>query len=149
MTHARALVLALTLALATAAALQSSGCTRMETTARDADSALSPSPSTTVAPVSPGFVNRVWQVIDSTDVQTGSMYVFLSDGTLVMTSPNGTPSLGTWKLSPAGLTMVEEGIAYETEILALEPEALRLRSKNPGGAAEIRLAPADTPPYTP
>ncbi len=127
------------------------GCGPMERseTASARDSALTPAPATTQAPVSPGFVNRVWEVVDSTDVQTGSMYVFLSDGTLVMTAPGSKPAFGAWKLSPSGLAMIEEGVEYETEILALEPGEFRLRSKNPGGAAEFRMAPADTPPYTP
>ena len=140
--------------IAIAVVLAGSGCTNSASTsrtmsARDGDSALTPAPATTASPVAPGFVNRVWQVIDTTDVKTGMMYAFLSDGTLVMTSPNGTPALGTWKLSPAGLTMIEESIPYETEIVTLTPTEMQLRSHNPGGAAEIRLVPADTPPYTP
>jgi len=141
-----------TAAFTTVTLLAVAGCAKMSATQQSAangDSALTPSPSTTQAPVAPGFVNRVWQVIDSTDVKTGMMYAFLSDGTLVMTSPNGKPSLGEWKLSPSGLTMVEESIPYETEIVALTPTEMRLRSHNPGGVAEIHLAPADSPPYTP
>uniref|UniRef100_UPI00397E85CE hypothetical protein n=1 Tax=Salmonella sp. SAL4434 TaxID=3159889 RepID=UPI00397E85CE len=34
----------------------------------------------------PSFINKVWAVTDSTAVAPGSLRVFLSDGTLVMTS---------------------------------------------------------------
>ena len=135
-----------------AAALVAAGCSKMSATQESSargDSALTPAPATTQAPVAPGFVNRVWQVVDTTDVKSGMMYAFLSDGTLVVSSPNGKPALGEWKLSPAGLTMVEESQSYETDIVVLTPTEMHLRSRNPGGAAEIHLVPADTPPYTP
>lgn len=92
----------------------------------------------------PGFTNRVWSVSRSTSVEPGTLYVFLEEGTLIVASPHGKPSLGTWKKEKKGeLTMVEEGIPYRTEILALTPEEMTLRSHNPGEPVDITLVPAD------
>jgi hypothetical protein len=73
------------------------------------------------------------------------LYVFLSDGTLVITSPHGTPSLGRWQPAGDGLTMLEESISYPVTILALTPSAFRIRIDNPGEPVEIAFAPADVP----
>lgn len=89
------------------------------------------------------FVNRVWQVAESTAVARGQLYVFLSEGTLVVASTTGTPALGTWKREGDGLTMVEEGRPYRVDILALTDTEFRIRSHNPGEPVDIRLVPAD------
>lgn len=92
------------------------------------------------------FVDKVWKVSHSTGVQPGTLYVFLSDGSLVITSTNSTPALGTWKRDGAGLTMVEESIAYPVDVLSLTPEKFRIASHNPGGVLEITMVPAATGP---
>jgi len=91
------------------------------------------------------FVNRVWRVADATAAAPGQLYVFLSEGTLVMTSPAGTPSLGTWRSDGDGFTMVEDGRPYRVDILALTEEEFRIRSHNPGQPVDIRLVPAGFP----
>ncbi len=96
------------------------------------------------APV--GFVNRVWRVAESTGVAPGQLYVFLSEGTLVIASATGTPLLGRWERTGAGLTMTEEGLAYPTDILSLTADEFRIRSHNPGQPVETRLVPADRDP---
>ena len=90
-----------------------------------------------------GYVNKVWQGSQSTNVAPGSMYVFLSDGTLVMTAPNSKPSFGSWKDEGGNLTMIEEGISYKTDILKLSKDEFKIRSNNPRGAVEITLVPAE------
>jgi len=40
--------------------------------------------------------------------------------------------------------MVEEGIAYETDILELRDDAFRILSHNPGKAVETTMVPAET-----
>lgn len=85
------------------------------------------------------FVDRVWEVAASASVATGTLYVFLSDGTLVITSTNSQPMLGTWKLENEKLTMVEESIPYQVDILSLSEHELTIRSNNPGSPVEIRL----------
>lgn len=88
------------------------------------------------------FVDRVWQVSTSTAAEPGTTYTFLSDGTLVVDSPNGTPMHGKWSLENGALTMVEEGVSYPTDILALDAKQFRLLSHNPGTPVEISLVPA-------
>ena len=69
-----------------------------------------PSPDSAAVPAAPAsFVNRVWVVAESPQVERGEMRVFLSDSTLVMTSPHGTPAFGTWRVRNGQLTITEEG----------------------------------------
>jgi hypothetical protein len=95
-----------------------------------------------------GFVNRVWKVSKSNAVTTGQLYVFLSEGTLVLASEHGTPRLGVWRYESDGLTMVEDGVSYPTDIVSLTANELVLRSHNPGDVVEITMVPADVPPRT-
>jgi len=94
-----------------------------------------------------GFVDRVWSVSRSSSVEPGTLYVFLSEGTLVIASAHGKPMLGSWKKEANGeLTMIEEEIPYRTEILKLTPDELAIRSHNPGEPVDITLVPAESPP---
>jgi hypothetical protein len=97
------------------------------------------------APPPVSFVNKVWRVAASSGVETGMLYVFLSDGTLVVSSPHGTPSLGKWKQDAGGLTMIEEGRPYKVNVLKLSADEFRIMINNPGSAVEIAFAPADQP----
>lgn len=92
--------------------------------------------------VQEGFVNKVWQIKTSNSIEPGMLYVFLSDGTLVMASPSSQPSLGRWTRTEKGLNLIEEGITYPTEILSLSRDEFRIRSLNPGDPVELQLAPA-------
>ena len=76
-------------------------------------------------------------------VEAGTLYVFLSDGTLVITSAHSKPMLGTWSRSGAELSMVEESIPYRVEILRLTNDSFDIRSHNPGTAVDIEMSPAD------
>lgn len=91
------------------------------------------------------IVNRVWQVADPSDIAPGQLYVFLSEGTLVMASPHTTPSFGRWERQGDGLVLVEDGQRYPTDIVSLTADELRLRSHNPGTAVNMRLVPAPMP----
>ncbi len=91
--------------------------------------------------VRPGFINTVWEVSLSTGVAPGMLYAFLSDGTLVMTSPSTRAAFGAWTYRDGVLTMIEGSQAYKTDILTLSHEELRLKSHNPGGSVEILVAP--------
>ncbi len=102
-----------------------------------------PPPAPAAAPV--GFVNRVWKVEKSPSVSPDTLYVFLSDGTLVVTSPQGKPSLGTWKSEDGKLTMVEEGLSYPVDVLALDAGRFSIRSHNPGEPVDIEMVPAPSP----
>jgi hypothetical protein len=87
------------------------------------------------------FVNRVWRVSNSSSVAPGTLYVFLSEGTLVITSPNSKPALGRWKYEDGAFTMVEEGVPYKVDVLKLSKDEFRIRSNNPGEPVEITLVP--------
>lgn len=90
-----------------------------------------------------GFVNRVWRVSASDAVAPGTVYVFLAESTLVIDGPGSTPAVGTWRRADEGLILVEDGIAYPTDILELTGDRFRLRSHNPGPPVEITLVPAE------
>jgi hypothetical protein len=78
------------------------------------------------------FINKVWQA-------PGMFYVFMSDGTLVMTSPTATPAFGRWTQENGQLTMIEEGISYPTDVLELTANTFKIRSHNPGEPVEIAM----------
>ncbi len=122
-----------------AAALLASGCSGAVEPPR-ADAA----PPARAAAATPAldFINRVWRVTESSAVAPGTLYVFLSEGTLLITSEHSTPMLGTWKHEDGILTMVEDSIAYKVDILNSSPDEFRIRSHHPGGAVELRLVPA-------
>jgi len=90
----------------------------------------------------PAFADKVWRVQSSSAGEPGSTYTFLGDGTLVIDSPHGTPLHGQWSYDGGKLVMTEEGVAYPTDILALDADTLRIRSHNPGGTVDMTLVPA-------
>lgn len=118
-----------------AACLLVTACARQEApvAANSAAAAISPA----------SFVNKVWRVSQSSDVAAGMLYVFLSDGTLVIASAHGTPALGTWRLEGEALTMVEEGLPYVVDVLELSAAKFRIRVNNPGESTDITFVPAD------
>lgn len=91
------------------------------------------------------FINRVWRVQTSSGVEPGTLYAFLSEGTLVIASPHGRPSLGSWKYSGDTLTLVEEGIPHPADVLTLTHHELRIRVHSPGPPLDITLTPAEMP----
>lgn len=103
-------------------------------------SAAMPAPTSVATP--PAFVDKVWRVAPSSTQQPGTTYTFLSSGALVIDAPGGTPMTGAWRQVGGQLTMVEEGIAYPTDIVELDAAHLVLRSHNPGGTVLIPLLAA-------
>ena len=106
-------------------------------------------PAPVAAPVSaeagPSFVNKVWRVAESKQVAPGETRTFLSDGTLVMSSPNAKSAFGSWRYEDGRLTITEEGRDYPTDILALSESAFRIRMHSPGEPVEMLLEPAEQP----
>ncbi len=92
------------------------------------------------------FTDRVWRVERSSAVALGTRYTFLADGTLVVQSESGTPGYGTWRFESRALTMVEDGIAYATDILQLDAQAFVIRHNTPGGPVTIALVAAPGEP---
>ena len=92
------------------------------------------------------FINKVWTVAESEQVAIGDLRVFLSDGTLVMASPHGTPAFGTWSYDAGRLTITEEGLKYNVEILDLTSNTFRIRIDSRGEPVVIRFVPAESRP---
>ena len=88
------------------------------------------------------FINKVWKVNKSNSVAAGQIYVFISDGTLAMTSPNGKPAFGSWTYKDGNLTMVEESIPYKVDILKLSKDEFNIKINDPGKGVEIEFVPA-------
>lgn len=110
---------------------------------------LANTPTPYPANVKPGFINKVWEVSLSTGVAPGTLYAFLSDGTLAITSPSSKATFGAWTYKKGKLTMIEQSQEYKTDILSLSHDELRLKSHNPGGSIEIVLVPARVAPLPP
>lgn len=87
----------------------------------------------------PAFVDKVWRVGPDSGVEAGTTYAFRRDGALVIESPHGTPGRGRWRYDGGKLTMIEEGIAYPTDIVSLDATHFVIRSHNPGGSVEIAM----------
>ena len=97
------------------------------------------------------LTSQVWQVTASRGVAAGSLYVFLADGTLLVGTPGSTLAQGRWRSEGGRLVMVEESQSHPAEVLALQPDRLKLRSHNPGSPVEMTLQPvaAAAPPVPP
>jgi len=91
-----------------------------------------------------GFVNKVWKVVESPAGATGDLYVFLSDGTFVKAAPEAVPELGKWNFDGAILKMIEGGLPYDVDILALDESEFRIRCRHQQGSYELRFVPAES-----
>ena len=105
-----------------------------------------PAISTASQPVKARFADRVWRVESSSSVAPGTLYTFLSDGTLVVASPQSTPAYGRWTYDNGALVMIEEGISYPTDVLAVDDTTFAIRSHNPGEPVDIKLVAAPDVP---
>jgi hypothetical protein len=89
----------------------------------------------------PDFANRVWKVARGSEGDPGTFYVFLSDGSMLITSPHGTPSLGTWHYSGDVLTMVEEGLPHQATVLRSTLDTFAIRVAGPGQPVLLTFVP--------
>lgn len=90
------------------------------------------------------LVNKVWAVADSPGGPSGDLYVFLSEGTLVIASAEAArPIVGRWSWDGHRLTMTETSMPYTAEILSLTDSEFRLRANYWDlGSGEFLLVPA-------
>lgn len=93
----------------------------------------------------PAFVNRVWKVSRSAGVEKGQLYTFLGDGTLLIASFHGTPSLGRWTYRRDTLTLVEEGLPHPATVLRLEADTFSIRIHGPAAPLDITFTPGAAP----
>lgn len=125
-------------------ALALSGCNAPATTTASATPpSAAATPAAAAQPCQPAapFLNRVWRVRESSAVAPGTLYVFLSDGTLLVAAEKQKPSFWRWTYVDGALTMIEESVAYPTDILTLSDQEFTIRSHNPGEAVLITLVP--------
>jgi hypothetical protein len=108
--------------------------------APDAGDAAARPPADTAA--APTFTDCIWRVAHSTAGTTGDYYVFLSDGSLLIASAHGTPSLGSWQGSGDSLTVVEEGRPYPTTVRALTTDTFAIRLTSPGAPVDLTFTRA-------
>jgi hypothetical protein len=88
------------------------------------------------------FINKVWKVNKSSGVTSDHLYVFLSEGTLVITSPQSKPALGSWAYKNGALNMTEESITYKVDIVKLTETEFAIKIYNPGQPTEIEFIQA-------
>jgi hypothetical protein len=98
-----------------------------------------------------GLVDRAWLIVAPPGRAPGSLYVFLSDGTLLMTSCVETYRLATWRWSGDGrLEVTEDPITrYTARVLVIEERDLTLRLELVRESVELRLRAADVPVVCP
>jgi hypothetical protein len=109
--------------------------------------APTPTPQPTVDAPLPSFTNRVWRITSPAGRALGSFYLFLTDGTLVMTSCVETYRLATWRLdAPDRVTIVEDPItSYGAEVRRADEQRLELRLHLKSETVDLGLEPATTP----
>ncbi|MCX5752264.1 MAG: hypothetical protein NTW97_01325 [Candidatus Krumholzibacteria bacterium] len=90
------------------------------------------------------LVNKVWAVADSPGGPSGDLYVFLSEGTLVIASAEAArPIVGRWSWDGHRLTMSETSMPYRADILSLTDTEFRFRATYDSlGSGEFLLVPA-------
>ncbi len=89
----------------------------------------------------PDFANRIWKVAKGSAGDPGTFYVFLSDGSMLITSPHGTPALGSWHYSGEVLTLVEEGLPHQATVLQATLDTLAIRIAGPGQPVAMTFVP--------
>jgi hypothetical protein len=111
------------------------------------DSDGTDAPDGTAADPASVLAGKVWRVERRSDGgEIGATYAFLADGTLVVDSPNGTPTAGAWQVRDGALSMTEEGVSYPTDLIVRDASHVTLRSRNPGGVVELALVAAPDVP---
>lgn len=105
--------------------------------------AVQSTPDAEAAIVRARFVDHTWRVTASGAVGAGTLYRFQSDGTLHVNAPGSTPGVGRWTFEHDALVMIEDGIAYPTDILVLDDHTFSIRSHNPGKPVDITMTKAD------
>ena len=105
-----------------------------------------PPPAPVTPPQQVVLLNKVWRVTAPPGKPLGSMYVFLPDGTLLMTSCVETYRLAKWSANSDGTLTITEDAAttYRATYQAADRTAkLTFELKNERMSVDLRVA--DTP----
>jgi len=123
------------------------GCTPSQDSTQPSTPINAPAPpiAATDLPAAP-LVNTVWRVTTANRAP-GTLFVFLSNGTLMMTSCVEVYRLATWKAESADtLTIVEDtAVQYTADIQALSQGSLSLRLNLRTEQVDLTLEPAKAP----
>ena len=93
----------------------------------------------------PEFADKIWKVARSSAGDPGTYYVFLADGSMLITSPHGTPAVGRWRYAADVLTLVEEGLPHPATILRSTADSLEIRITSPGEPVRITFVRVAAP----
>jgi len=93
----------------------------------------------------PRFVSKLWKVSRSSAVEPGTLYAFFVDGTLLITSPHGTPALGRWEYAGDTLTLIEEGIPHPATVQRLQADTFAITLRSPGEPLDITFVRETAP----
>ena len=86
-----------------------------------------PAPTTALRDAQPAVVGTVWISTDAT-APSGTLRIFLADGTLLMDSCNETYRLARWEsLDREGITWEEDGARIDAAIVRAAPDGLQLQ----------------------
>lgn len=124
------------------------GCTPSQDTTDRSSSANTPAPPVTATNLAAGsMVSTVWRTTTPAGRPLGSFYLFLPNGTLVMTSCVETYRLATWQAETAErLTITEDpSVRYTADILAISRDRLSLRLNLRSEQVELMFEPAQAP----
>jgi hypothetical protein len=110
-------------------------------TSASAAGSLAASASPAVSAIS----DKIWKVVKSSAGDSGTYYVFLADGSMLITSAHGKPAIGRWRYSGEVLTLVEEGLPHPATLLQATPDTLAIRIAGPGQPVSITFVPATAP----
>ena len=123
------------------------GCTPSQDTTQRSTPVNAPAPPIAATDLAAGpLVNTVWRVT-SANRAPGTLFVFLSNGTLVMTSCVEVYRLATWRAESADrLTIVEDtAVQYTADIRALSQDSLSLRLNLRSEQVDLTLEAAQAP----
>jgi uncharacterized membrane protein len=91
-----------------------------------------------------GFLDKVWMVRESPAGRTWDRYVFLYDGTYIRAHKDGAPAIGKWSWDGTKLTIIDDSVPSNVEILSLTDSTfqIRINHMNMGRHFDLTLVPA-------
>ena len=123
------------------------GCTPSQDTVQRSNPVNAPAPPIAATDLAGGpLVNTIWRVT-SANRAPGTLFVFLSNGTLMMTSCVEVYRLATWQAETTDrLTIVEDiAVQYTADIQALNQNHLSLRLNLKTEQVDLTLEAAKAP----
>ena len=124
------------------------GCTPSQDTTQRSPPVNAPAPPAAATDLTAGpLVSTVWRITSPAGRPLGSFYIFLPNGTLVMTSCVETYRLATWQADTTDrLTIAEDpAVSYTADIRSLSETSLSLRLNLRSEQVDLTFEPAKAP----